>query len=96
MDRDTHEKDMVKQAKRIERRFANLITLSPKQKQVYRIIAHNPGITSREICQMLGVQRQTLFDKITKLIDSGLVIAKTLDNHRTKAYKVDKRKRVLL
>jgi DNA-binding MarR family transcriptional regulator len=96
MDRDTHDKLMKKEASKIEKKYTNIVMLSDKQKQVYRIIAHNPGITSRELCLMLSVTRSTMFEKLTRLVDSGYIIAKTLDVHGTKSYKIDKRRRVLL
>lgn len=70
-----------------------MIPLTPKQRQVYNIIRMNPNITSRELCYILSCQRQTLFDKLTILEDNGLIIAKLLDNHHTKSYRVDKRRK---
>ncbi len=96
MDREEHDKLMKREMNKIEKKYTNVIILSDKQKQVYRIIAHNPGITSRELCQMLSVTRATMFDKLSRLVDNGYIIGKTLDKHGTKAYKIDKRRRVLL
>ncbi len=87
---------MKKEADKIDKLNNNKIHLTDRQKQIYRVILNNPGITTREICQIFGCQRASLYDRMTGMIDSGLLISKTMDNHGTKSFKIDRRKKVIL
>lgn len=96
MDRDKHDDLMKREADKIERRFIGIMILSGRQKQIYRIILNNPGITNRQLCNMLSCQRPTLLDRLVPMIDFGLIISNTIDNRNTLVYKVDKRRKVIL
>ena len=72
-----------------------MIALSDRQKQVYRVIANNPGITSKQLCALFGCQRQSLIDRIRNMEAYGLIKSDVKDNHGTKEFRVDRRHKVI-
>lgn len=96
MDRESHDKIMRREENKIAAEWDNTFHMSDRQKQIYRIILNNPGIRARELCNILGCQRPSLSDRMNGMIDNGIIIVTTVDNHGAKSFKVDRRRKVIL
>jgi len=71
-----------------------LIIISPKERQYYRIISEQPGISSNELMRFFSVSRGALYDRLSKLRMNGYLRESIINKQGLKGYWIDKRKKI--
>ena len=53
--------------------YQNPIILTPSQKRIISLLLENPGVTSQEIAEKIGKERQTIIYHMNKLVEKEMI-----------------------
>jgi predicted transcriptional regulator len=53
--------------------YQNPIPLTPTQKRIINILLKKPGVTSQEIAEEIGKERQTIIYHMNKLVEKDMI-----------------------